>query len=87
MAWGTVKHRVMFTGMPSLASWWVAASPSMVVGTFTTTLGARDASSRPSATMSSRVMATLSADTGPSTRSQLRLMWSWKPSTEPPVRA
>ena len=58
-----------------------------MVGIFTTTLGAMDASSRPSRTISSRVMATLSAETGPSTSSQMRLMWLWKSSSLPPVRA
>ena len=58
-----------------------------MVGIFTTTLGAMDASSRPSRTISSRVMATLSAETGPSTSSQMRLMWSGKSASRPPTRA
>ncbi len=88
MAWGTVKHRVMFTGIPSSASARVAARPSTIVGIFTTTLGAIFASSRPSRTISSRVMATDSADTGQSgpTMSQMRLMWLWKSSSLPPMR-
>ena len=40
MACGTLKHSVMFTGMPSSASVRVAARPSTIVGTFTTTFGA-----------------------------------------------
>ncbi len=58
-----------------------------MVGSFTTTLSASAASSRPSRTISSRVMATLSADTGPSTISQMRLIWLWKSASLPPVRA
>ena len=79
----------MFTRMPSSASVRVAARPSTIVGIFTTTLGAMAASSRPSRTISSRVMATLSADTGHSgpTMSQMRLMWLWKSSSLPPMRA
>ena len=88
MAWGTVKHSVMFTGMPSSAKARVAARPSTMVGIFTTTLGAMAASSRPSRTISSRVMATDSADTGQSgpTMSQMRLMCAWKSSSFPPMR-
>ena len=32
-------------------------------------------------------LATLSADTGPSTISQMRLIWLWKSASLPPVRA
>ena len=79
----------MFTGMPSAASVWVAARPSTMVGIFTTMFGAISASLRPSATISSRVMATDSAETGQSgpTMSQMRFMWLWKSSSLPPILA
>ena len=78
----------MFTGIPSAASVWVAARPSTIVGIFTTMFGAISASLRPS-TISSRVMATDSAETGQSgpTMSQMRFMWLWKSSSLPPILA
>src|SRR4051812_32787002 len=62
--------------MPSEASSRVAARPSAENGTFTTTRSSSPASARPSATMSRALSDTTSAEVGPSTSSQMRLIAS-----------
>src|SRR4051794_25560862 len=75
-AWLAVKTRVMLTGWPSADSSLVAARPSLENGTLTTMCSCSVRSARPSATMPAVSAETTSADVGPSTSSQIRLMLS-----------
>src|SRR4029450_3464100 len=70
-ACGAEKQSVWFTRMPLPERYFTALSPSAVIGTFTTTLGATWASSSPSFTMPSKSVATTSRLTSPGTIEQI----------------
>src|SRR5438445_69906 len=65
------KHSVTFARIPSAASRRTATIPASIIGILTTMLSAILARSFPSFTIPSVSSATTSADTGPSTRTDL----------------
>src|SRR5882724_3970828 len=75
-AWAAEKHRVTLTRMPSLLRALVAMMPSRVSGHFTTMFLWILTSLRPSSIMDLASVETTSAETSPSTMSQIIRTWS-----------